>query len=82
MRFVSCSRKEYNEVDYCYGGNEDNHLIFLREIKPLISGVFEGCNPTIIACGARGSGKTSLIQVGFFFPNILFFVPRFSCYLL
>ncbi|KAB1204842.1 Kinesin-like protein KIF22 [Morella rubra] len=58
----SGSRKEYNEVDYCYGGNEDNHLIFLREIKPLISGVFEGCNPTIIACGARGSGKTSLIQ--------------------
>lgn len=32
-------------------------------MKPLISGVFEGFNATVIAHGARGSGKTFLIQV-------------------
>jgi kinesin family protein 22 len=78
--FFSCSRKEYYDVDYCYERNEDNDLIFSREIKPLILRVFEGCNPTIITCGARGSGKTYVIQVGFSFPSIFFFFV--SSYLL
>ncbi|KAJ7969930.1 Kinesin-like protein [Quillaja saponaria] len=56
------SRKEAHLVDYCYEQNEDNKMIFSREVKPLISGVFEGHNATVIACGARGSGKTDLIQ--------------------
>ncbi|KAM4069014.1 hypothetical protein ACB094_12G057000 [Castanea mollissima] len=58
----SGSRKESCEVNYCYEQNEDNDLIFSREVKPLIFGVFEGCNSTVIACGARGSGKTFVIQ--------------------
>ncbi|XP_041013315.1 kinesin-like protein KIN-10C [Juglans microcarpa x Juglans regia] len=58
----SGSCKEYCDVDYCYDQQEDNDLIFSREIKPLIFEVFEGCNPTIIACGGRRSGKTYLIQ--------------------
>lgn len=61
--FLSCSRKESYELDYFYEQNEDNGLIFSREVKPLIPGILEGCNATVIALGARGSGKTSLIQV-------------------
>ncbi|EXC19146.1 Kinesin-like protein KIF22 [Morus notabilis] len=59
---LSASRKDSYEVDYCYEQSEDNELIFSREVKPLISGVFDGCNATVIAYGARGSGKTSLTQ--------------------
>lgn len=68
----SCSRKEYFEVDYCYDQHEENDLIFSREIKPLIFGVFEGFNPTIIACGGRLSGKTNVIQVRFSFSWFFF----------
>ena len=60
---LSCSRKEAYELDYCYDQKEDNGLIFSREVKPLIPGILVGCNATVIALGARGSGKTSLIQV-------------------
>ncbi|KAK9291431.1 hypothetical protein L1049_019378 [Liquidambar formosana] len=38
----STSRRETYEVDYCYEQHEDNCLIFSREIKPLISDVFDG----------------------------------------
>ncbi|XP_050385437.1 kinesin-like protein KIN-10C [Argentina anserina] len=62
FRDESASRKESYELDSCYDQNEDNGLIFIREVKSLIPGVFEGCNATVIALGARGSGKTSLIQ--------------------
>ncbi|XP_059629242.1 kinesin-like protein KIN-10C [Cornus florida] len=58
-QLTSC--KDAYEVDYCYKQNEDNAL-FSREVKPLISGVFDGQNATILAYGARGSGKTYLIQ--------------------
>ncbi|KAK9914275.1 hypothetical protein M0R45_038063 [Rubus argutus] len=58
----SASRKESYELDYFYEQDEDNGLIFSREVKPLIPGILEGCNATVIALGARGSGKTSLIQ--------------------
>ncbi|KAF1898908.1 hypothetical protein Lal_00019029 [Lupinus albus] len=49
-------------VDYCYEEHEENEVIYIREVKPLISAVFEGHNSTVIAYGARGSGKTHLIQ--------------------
>lgn len=50
-------------MDYCYGQNEDLSLIFEKEIRPLVSGVFDGKNASVIAYGARGSGKTCTIQV-------------------
>lgn len=50
-------------MDHCYNQNEKNGLIFSKEVKPLISEVFDGYNATVIAYGARGSGKTHLIQV-------------------
>ncbi|XP_023549783.1 kinesin-like protein KIN-10C isoform X3 [Cucurbita pepo subsp. pepo] len=56
------SRKETYEVDYCYEQNEDTEKIYAKEVKPLISGVFEGHHATVIAYGARGTGKTSTIQ--------------------
>ncbi|KAI9161133.1 hypothetical protein LWI28_014691 [Acer negundo] len=56
------SRKESYKLDYCYEQNEGNDMIFEREVKPLIQGVFDGLNATIIAFGARGSGKTHVIQ--------------------
>ncbi|XP_044468274.1 kinesin-like protein KIN-10C isoform X2 [Mangifera indica] len=58
----SGSGKDLCELDYCYEKNEGNDTIFTREIKPLISGVFDGRNATIIANGAKGSGKTHVIQ--------------------
>ncbi|KAA8533711.1 hypothetical protein F0562_031228 [Nyssa sinensis] len=58
----STSRKDAYEVDYCYEQNEDSGLIFSREMKPLISRVFDGRNVSIIAYGARGSGKTYIIN--------------------
>ncbi|PQM36534.1 kinesin-like protein KIN-10C isoform X2 [Prunus yedoensis var. nudiflora] len=39
-----------------------HNVIFSREVKPLIPGILDGCNATVIAFGARGSGKTCLIQ--------------------
>ncbi|XP_022159848.1 kinesin-like protein KIN-10C isoform X3 [Momordica charantia] len=56
------SRKESYELDYCYEQNEDTEKIFAREVKSLIPGVFDGHNATVIAYGARGSAKTSMIQ--------------------
>ncbi|KAK8479470.1 hypothetical protein V6N12_058142 [Hibiscus sabdariffa] len=58
----STSRKESYELDYCYDQSEGNDLIFSREVKPLVEGVFSGCNGTVIAYGAIGSGKTFTIQ--------------------
>ncbi|KAJ6753188.1 KINESIN-RELATED [Salix purpurea] len=49
-------------VDYCYDQNEKNDVVFEREVKPSIDEVFDGCNATIIACGASGSGKSYLFQ--------------------
>lgn len=60
------------EVDYCYEQNEDNSMIFSREIQPLISRVFDGQNVGIIAFGATGSGKTYTIQVRLFIDFISF----------
>lgn len=52
-------------MHYCYEPNEDNDKVYIREIKPFISDVFDGHSFTTIAYGARGSGKTCLIQVRF-----------------
>lgn len=73
---MCCSRKESYELDYCYDQYEDNGIIFSREVKPLIPGVLGGCNATVVTLGARGSGKTCLIQVGSISPQ--FFPPSFS----
>ncbi|ESQ31938.1 hypothetical protein EUTSA_v10005649mg, partial [Eutrema salsugineum] len=54
--------KDSYKLDYCYEENESTGLIITKEIKPLISTVFEGKDANVIAHGARCSGKTHLIQ--------------------
>ena len=68
-------------VDYCYDQNEKNNLVFEREVKPSINEVFDGCNATIIACGASGSGKSYLFQVLFLFfiISIIIFFYLLPC---
>ncbi|KAI9115964.1 hypothetical protein K1719_012894 [Acacia pycnantha] len=57
------SRKECYQLDSFFG-QEDNNVgqIFNREVSPLISGIFNGCNATVFAYGATGSGKTYTMQ--------------------
>ncbi|GAY41134.1 hypothetical protein CUMW_057100 [Citrus unshiu] len=64
------SRKECYKLDYCFEQNEGNGIIFAREVKPLISEVFNGINATIVACGAKGSGKTRVIQGSYEEPGL------------
>ncbi|KAL0658789.1 hypothetical protein Bca4012_079374 [Brassica carinata] len=54
--------KDSHKLDYCYEEHETTSLILTKEIKPLISTVFEGKDANVIAHGARCSGKTHLIQ--------------------
>uniref|UniRef100_M1BAH9 ATP binding / microtubule motor n=1 Tax=Solanum tuberosum TaxID=4113 RepID=M1BAH9_SOLTU len=56
------SRKDVYELDNCYEQDDDNGIVFSIEVKPLISEVLSGRNASIIAYGARGSGKTHTIQ--------------------
>lgn len=58
------SRQECYKLDGFFG-EEDNNVtsIFEKEVKPLISGIFHGCNATVFAYGATGSGKTYTMQV-------------------
>ncbi|RWV89921.1 hypothetical protein BHE74_00012192, partial [Ensete ventricosum] len=42
--------------------DENIDQIFTAEVKPLIEGLFRGHNGCVIAYGARGSGKSQLIQ--------------------
>ncbi|XP_022871686.1 kinesin-like protein KIN-10C isoform X2 [Olea europaea var. sylvestris] len=58
----STSRKDPYELDYCYEQDEDIDLIYLREIRPMVLEVLDGGNASVIALGARGSGKTCTIQ--------------------
>ncbi|KAF8413180.1 hypothetical protein HHK36_001156 [Tetracentron sinense] len=58
----STSRKDTYRLDYCYEQDEGADQIFSREVKPMISGIFGGLNASVIAYGARGSGKTHTIQ--------------------
>lgn len=67
--YLFCSQKESCHVHYCYDHDEDTERMYSREIKPLVSGIFDGRNATIVAYGAIGSGKTHTIQVALqFFP--------------
>ncbi|KAK7364343.1 hypothetical protein VNO80_12920 [Phaseolus coccineus] len=62
---VSISFRDHSSrylVDHCYKEDEDSEMIYSREVKPLVSAAFEGHNSTVIAHGARGSGKTHIIQ--------------------
>ena len=63
--FVSYhSRSECYQLDSFFGQEEDNmDQIFCREVSPLIPGIFNGCNATVFAYGATGSGKTYTMQV-------------------
>ncbi|XP_020878510.1 kinesin-like protein KIN-10C isoform X2 [Arabidopsis lyrata subsp. lyrata] len=54
--------KDSYKLDYCYEENETTGSILTKEIKPLISTVFEGKDANVIAQGARNGGKTHLIQ--------------------
>ncbi|XP_017697853.2 kinesin-like protein KIN-10B isoform X2 [Phoenix dactylifera] len=58
----STGRKDSYKLDWCYKQDEGISEIFSREVKPLIQGIFHGRNACVIAYGARGSGKTQMIQ--------------------
>ncbi|GER51013.1 alpha/beta-Hydrolases superfamily protein [Striga asiatica] len=58
----SASRKDGYELDHCYEKHDDIGHIYSREIQPMISDVFNGQNASVIAVGAKGSGKTHSIQ--------------------
>ncbi|XP_027351286.1 LOW QUALITY PROTEIN: kinesin-like protein KIN-10B [Abrus precatorius] len=57
------SRNECYQLDSFFG-QEDNNVgqIFCREVSPMIPGIFNGCNATVFAYGATGSGKTYTMQ--------------------
>ncbi|XP_024011442.1 kinesin-like protein KIN-10B isoform X2 [Eutrema salsugineum] len=58
----SC-RNECYQLDAFYGRDDDNvKQIFDREVNPLIPGIFQGFNATVLAYGATGSGKTFTMQ--------------------
>ncbi|GAV69456.1 Kinesin domain-containing protein/HHH_3 domain-containing protein [Cephalotus follicularis] len=57
------SRNECYRLDGFFGQEDDNvSKIFYKEVNPLIPGVFSGCNATVFAYGATGSGKTYTMQ--------------------
>ncbi|KAK4384974.1 Kinesin-like protein KIN-10C [Sesamum angolense] len=58
----STGRKDGYELDYCSEQDEEIGEIYSREIKPVVSDIFDGRNACVIAFGARGSGKTYTIQ--------------------
>ncbi|GFP82235.1 kinesin-like protein kif22 [Phtheirospermum japonicum] len=58
----STSRKDGYELDYCYEQREEINHIYSREIQPIVSEVFNGRNASVIALGAKGSGKTYTTQ--------------------
>ncbi|KZV20008.1 hypothetical protein F511_26766 [Dorcoceras hygrometricum] len=59
---LAVGRKNSYELDQCYESDEDVGLIYSREIRHMISEVFNGQNSSVIALGARGSGKTFTMQ--------------------
>ncbi|XP_013729837.2 kinesin-like protein KIN-10B isoform X1 [Brassica napus] len=61
---LSC-RKECYQLDALFhgrDGDEKVRQIFDREVNPLILGIFNGFNATVLAFGATGSGKTFTMQ--------------------
>ncbi|XP_072979730.1 kinesin-like protein KIN-10B [Typha angustifolia] len=58
----SNGRKDSYKLDWCYEQDEGASEIFSKEVRPLIQGLFQGSNACVIAYGARGSGKTRIVQ--------------------
>ncbi|KAL2934331.1 Kinesin-like protein KIN-10B [Bienertia sinuspersici] len=57
------SRQEFYKLDGFYEQEDYNIArIYEKEVKPLIPGIFNGCNATVFAYGATGSGKTYTMQ--------------------
>ncbi|KAL2336618.1 hypothetical protein Fmac_011064 [Flemingia macrophylla] len=57
------SRNECYQLDSFFGQEDDNvGKIFCREVSPFVPGIFNGCNATVFAYGATGSGKTYTMQ--------------------
>ncbi|XP_024534551.1 kinesin-like protein KIN-10C isoform X1 [Selaginella moellendorffii] len=50
------------KLDCCYGESDDLAEIFKAEVEPVIPLLFCGCNATVFAYGATGSGKTYTMQ--------------------
>ncbi|XP_027110282.1 kinesin-like protein KIN-10C isoform X2 [Coffea arabica] len=61
-QFNNSQKEASYKLDYCYEQDEDTGTLFAREIEPLTSDVLNGGHASIIAYGARGSGKTYTIQ--------------------
>ncbi|WJX81830.1 hypothetical protein P8452_64664 [Trifolium repens] len=57
------SRNECYQLDSFFD-QEDNNVgqIFHTEVNPMIPTIFNGCNATVFAYGATGSGKTYTMQ--------------------
>ncbi|KAI4354488.1 hypothetical protein L6164_003343 [Bauhinia variegata] len=63
LKDTETSRKECYQLDSFYG-SEDNNVgeIFLREVSTFIPAILNGCNASVFAYGATGSGKTYTMQ--------------------
>ncbi|XP_042380068.1 kinesin-like protein KIN-10C [Zingiber officinale] len=57
----SNSRTTY-KLDWCYDQGESIYDVYNGEVKHLVQWLFCGRNACVIAYGARGSGKSQLIQ--------------------
>ncbi|MQL90724.1 hypothetical protein Taro_023337, partial [Colocasia esculenta] len=66
-------RIESFKLDWCYDQEEDISEIFTKEVKPLLERVFHGFDASILAYGARDSGKTQLIEGSDEKPGLAFF---------
>ncbi|KAK9143772.1 hypothetical protein Syun_013172 [Stephania yunnanensis] len=62
LLFNCTVQKDSYKLNYCYEQGEEAAQLFSREVRPLLSGVFEGLSASVLAYGARGSGKTFLMQ--------------------
>ncbi|KAJ7514479.1 hypothetical protein O6H91_23G045800 [Diphasiastrum complanatum] len=62
IKDVKIGRRESYKLDSCYGENDDIDRIFSMELEPLLPMLFSGCNATVFAYGATGSGKTHTMQ--------------------
>ncbi|KAK2972374.1 hypothetical protein RJ640_014432, partial [Escallonia rubra] len=66
------SRNECYKLDNFFGQEDYNvNQIFQREVSPLIPGVCHGCNATVFAYGATGSGKTYTMQGSEELPGVM-----------
>ncbi|CAI0472717.1 unnamed protein product [Linum tenue] len=66
------SRSEVYQLDSFFSPEDNNvNRIFQREVSPLIPGLFQGCNATVFAYGATGSGKTYTMQGSDGLPGLM-----------